>query len=81
MYCHEGIHTAAMWMADDLHDFVENVIVAFKYILVITGHSFGADTACLSGLELQARVPVFRKNFTDLRILAFATPSVVCGWI
>jgi hypothetical protein len=77
IFCHEGIHTAAIWMADDVQDTIENIFVPLKYKVLLTGHSLGAGTACLLGLELRARIPAFRENFTDLRVLAFATPAVV----
>lgn len=77
LVCHEGIHTAALWMADDIQETIENVFIPLKYKILITGHSLGAGTACLLGMELRARIPTFRKNCTDLRVLAFATPAVV----
>ena len=77
MYCHEGIFTAAIWMADNLQEFIENMLLPLKYKLLICGHSLGAGTACLLGLELRSRISAFRKNYTDLRVLAYATPPVV----
>lgn len=77
IFCHEGIHTAALWMADDIQDTIEYIFLPLKYKVLITGHSLGAGTACLLGMELRARIPAFRKNHTDLRVLAFATPAVV----
>ncbi|KAL3770256.1 hypothetical protein ACHAWO_009570 [Cyclotella atomus] len=77
LFCHEGIHTAALWMADDIADTVENVFLPLGYKLLICGHSLGAGTACLLGMELRARIAAYRKNFTDLRVLAFATPAVL----
>lgn len=77
IFCHEGIHVAALWMADDIQDTIENIFIPLSYKVLITGHSLGAGTACLLGLELRSRIPSFRKNFTDLRVLAFATPAVV----
>ena len=43
---------------------------ALKRLLVST-------IACLLGLELRSRIAAFRKNYTDLRVLAFATPPVI----
>lgn len=77
MRCHEGIFTAAIWMADHLQDMIENLFVPLNYRVVICGHSLGAGTACLLGLELRSRIKAFRKNYTDLRVIAFAAPPVV----
>jgi len=77
MCVHEGIFTAAIWVADSLQPMIENLLVPLQYKLVICGHSLGAGTACLLGLELRSRIPTFRKNYTDLRVLAFAPPPVV----
>lgn len=77
MMCHEGIFTAAIWMADSIQPMVENLFVPLGYKLVICGHSLGAGTACLLGLELRSRITAFRKNYTDLRVLAFASPPVL----
>ena len=37
----------------------------------------GAGTSCLLGLELRSRIEAFRKNNTDLKVLAFASPPVL----
>lgn len=42
MMCHEGIFTAAIWMADSIQPMVENLFVPLGYKLVICGHSLGA---------------------------------------
>jgi pimeloyl-ACP methyl ester carboxylesterase len=44
---HEGIFTAATMVADDLLDFIQQLILPQKFKVVITGHSLGAGTACL----------------------------------
>jgi len=77
MMCHEGIFTAAIWMADHIQPMIENLLVPLNYKVVICGHSLGAGTACLLGLELRSRIAAFRKNYTDLRVYAYATPPVV----
>jgi len=77
IYCHEGIFTAAIWMADSLQEFIENMLLPLKYKLLICGHSLGAGTSCLLGMELRSRIAAFRKNYTDLRVYAYATPPVV----
>ena len=40
-------------------------------------YTIGAGTACLLGLELRSRIAAFRKNYTDLRVMAFASPPVL----
>jgi len=112
MRVHEGIFTAALWMADKLQPMIENLLLPLKYKVVLCGHSLGtfeyeksrmlilfcllcsemllmltffccsqiptgAGTACLLGLELRSRIQAFRQNYTDLRVLAYATPPVV----
>ncbi|CAB9512482.1 Lipase (class 3) [Seminavis robusta] len=77
VYCHEGIFTAAIWMADAVQPMIENMLVPLNYKVIICGHSLGAGTACLLGLELRSRIAAFRENTTDLRVLAFATPPVI----
>lgn len=77
MRCHEGIFTAAIWVADSLQPMIENLLVPLKYKVVICGHSLGAGTSCLLGLELRSRIAAFRKNYTDLRVLAYASPPVL----
>ena len=41
MRCHEGIFTAAIWVADSLQPMIENLFVPLKYKVVICGHSLG----------------------------------------
>jgi hypothetical protein len=77
IWCHEGMFTAANWLADNVQPQIENLFLPQGYKIVITGHSLGAGTACLLGIELRSRIPAFQKNTTDLRVLAYATPSVI----
>jgi len=41
MYCHEGIFTAAIWVADTVQPMIENLLIPLKYKVVICGHSLG----------------------------------------
>jgi hypothetical protein len=69
---HEGIFTAATMVADDLLDFIQQLILPQKLKVVITGHSLGAGTACLLGIILKSRIPNI-----GLEVVAFATPAVL----
>ena len=69
---HEGIFTAATMVADDLQNFLEQLILPQKFKVVITGHSLGAGTSCLLGIILKSRIPDI-----DLQVVAFATPAVL----
>lgn len=63
-------------VADDLQDFLENLVISKNYRVVITGHSLGAGTACLLGLLLSSRIPSLQKH-GKLQVVAFATPAVL----
>ena len=41
MRCHEGIFTAAIWVADSLQPMIENFFVPLNYKVIICGHSLG----------------------------------------
>ena len=41
MWCHKGIFTAAIWVADSSRPMIENLLVLLKYKVVICGHSLG----------------------------------------
>ena len=41
MRCHEGIFTAAIWVADSLQPMIENLFVPLNYKVIICGHSLG----------------------------------------
>ena len=41
MRCHEGIFTAAIWVADSLQPMIENFLVPLNYKMAICGHSLG----------------------------------------
>lgn len=41
MRVHEGIFTAALWMADKLQPMIENLLIPLQYKVVLCGHSLG----------------------------------------
>eukprot|EP00565_Helicotheca_tamesis_P004346 CAMPEP_0185741426 /NCGR_PEP_ID=MMETSP1171-20130828/38952_1 /TAXON_ID=374046 /ORGANISM="Helicotheca tamensis, Strain CCMP826" /LENGTH=491 /DNA_ID=CAMNT_0028413395 /DNA_START=91 /DNA_END=1566 /DNA_ORIENTATION=- len=75
---HEGIFAAAVLMADETQQLIENLFIPCKYSILITGHSLGAGTACLLGLLLRTRIPALRNELKDmLKVYAFAPPPVL----
>mmetsp|Transcript_33061 Transcript_33061/g.67473 ORF Transcript_33061/g.67473 Transcript_33061/m.67473 type:complete len:393 (-) Transcript_33061:332-1510(-) len=74
--CHEGIYTAAMVLADDTEEIIEDLLLPRGYKLLICGHSLGAGASCLLGVLLRSRIPALRKDGM-VRVVAYATPPVL----